>query len=79
LRLVLSEFDGYRIQTRVEDGQPVLRTRKGLNWTAKFGDRRISAYLRVVVHMRIEILATRRGRKHLGPSWLIDIFPISTI
>ncbi len=31
------KFDGYRIQARVEDGQPVLRTRKGLDWTAKFG------------------------------------------
>jgi bifunctional non-homologous end joining protein LigD len=31
------KFDGYRIQARVEEGQPVLRTRKGLNWTAKFG------------------------------------------
>jgi bifunctional non-homologous end joining protein LigD len=31
------KFDGYRIQARVEDGQPVLRTRKGLNWTTKFG------------------------------------------
>jgi bifunctional non-homologous end joining protein LigD len=31
------KFDGYRIQARVEDGRAVLRTRKGLNWTAKFG------------------------------------------
>ena len=31
------KFDGYRIQARVENGQRVLRTRKGLNWTAKFG------------------------------------------
>jgi bifunctional non-homologous end joining protein LigD len=31
------KFDGYRIQARVEDGRVVLRTRKGLNWTAKFG------------------------------------------
>jgi bifunctional non-homologous end joining protein LigD len=31
------KFDGYRIQARVEEGQSVLRTRKGLNWTAKFG------------------------------------------
>jgi bifunctional non-homologous end joining protein LigD len=31
------KFDGYRIQARVENGQPVLRTRKGLNWTNKFG------------------------------------------
>jgi bifunctional non-homologous end joining protein LigD len=31
------KFDGYRIQARVEGGRPVLRTRKGLDWTAKFG------------------------------------------
>ena len=30
------KFDGYRIQARVEDGHAVLRTRKGLNWTARF-------------------------------------------
>jgi bifunctional non-homologous end joining protein LigD len=31
------KFDGYRMQLRVEDGKSVLRTRKGLDWTAKFG------------------------------------------
>jgi bifunctional non-homologous end joining protein LigD len=31
------KFDGYRIQARVENGRAVLRTRKGLNWTIKFG------------------------------------------
>jgi bifunctional non-homologous end joining protein LigD len=30
------KFDGYRIQMRVENGAVVLRTRKGLDWTAKF-------------------------------------------
>jgi bifunctional non-homologous end joining protein LigD len=30
------KFDGYRIQLRVEDGNAVLRTRKGLDWTDKF-------------------------------------------
>jgi len=30
------KFDGYRIQMRVADGKAVLRTRKGLDWTAKF-------------------------------------------
>ena len=30
------KFDGYRLQLRVEDGEAVLRTRKGLDWTAKF-------------------------------------------
>jgi len=30
------KFDGYRVQMRVEDGEAVLRTRKGLDWTDKF-------------------------------------------
>jgi len=30
------KFDGYRVQMCVDNGQVVLRTRKGLNWTAKF-------------------------------------------
>jgi bifunctional non-homologous end joining protein LigD len=30
------KFDGYRIQLRVENGTARLRTRKGLDWTAKF-------------------------------------------
>ncbi|MDQ0323308.1 bifunctional non-homologous end joining protein LigD [Pararhizobium capsulatum DSM 1112] len=31
------KFDGYRIQMRVEDGEVSLKTRKGLDWTAKYG------------------------------------------
>ena len=31
------KFDGYRLQLRVEDGEAALRTRKGLDWTEKFG------------------------------------------
>jgi bifunctional non-homologous end joining protein LigD len=31
------KFDGYRIQMRVENGIVTLKTRKGLDWTAKFG------------------------------------------
>jgi bifunctional non-homologous end joining protein LigD len=31
------KFDGYRIQARVDEGRAVLRTRKGLDWTARFG------------------------------------------
>jgi bifunctional non-homologous end joining protein LigD len=31
------KFDGYRIQMRVEDGDISLKTRKGLDWTPKFG------------------------------------------
>ena len=31
------KFDGYRMQLRVEDGDAVLKTRKGLDWTEKFG------------------------------------------
>ncbi len=30
------KFDGYRVQMRVEDGNAILRTRKGLDWTDKF-------------------------------------------
>jgi len=30
------KFDGYRIQLRAEHGTATLRTRKGLDWTAKF-------------------------------------------
>ncbi|MQY46552.1 DNA ligase D [Rhizobiales bacterium RZME27] len=30
------KFDGYRIQMRVEGGEVTLKTRKGLNWTAKY-------------------------------------------
>ena len=31
------KFDGYRVQLRVQGGQATLRTRKGLDWTSKFG------------------------------------------
>ncbi len=31
------KFDGYRVQIRVEHGEVTLRTRKGLDWTDKFG------------------------------------------
>jgi bifunctional non-homologous end joining protein LigD len=31
------KFDGYRIQMRVESGNASLKTRKGLDWTPKFG------------------------------------------
>jgi bifunctional non-homologous end joining protein LigD len=31
------KFDGYRIQMRIEGGDVTLKTRKGLDWTAKFG------------------------------------------
>ena len=31
------KFDGYRLQLRVEAGKATLRTRKGLDWTEKFG------------------------------------------
>ncbi|MEO8112976.1 MAG: non-homologous end-joining DNA ligase, partial [Phenylobacterium sp.] len=30
------KFDGYRLQIRVEDGKAVVKTRAGLDWTAKF-------------------------------------------
>jgi bifunctional non-homologous end joining protein LigD len=31
------KFDGYRVQLRVAQGKVTLKTRKGLDWTAKFG------------------------------------------
>ncbi|KRD95852.1 ATP-dependent DNA ligase [Bosea sp. Root381] len=31
------KFDGYRVQARIERGRVTLKTRKGLDWTAKFG------------------------------------------
>jgi bifunctional non-homologous end joining protein LigD len=31
------KFDGYRIQMRIEGGIVTLKTRKGLDWTARFG------------------------------------------
>jgi bifunctional non-homologous end joining protein LigD len=30
------KFDGYRLQLRVKDGNAVVKTRKGLDWTARF-------------------------------------------
>ncbi|OCP36211.1 DNA ligase D [Ensifer sp. LC163] len=30
------KFDGYRVQLRIENGKVTLKTRKGLDWTAKF-------------------------------------------
>src|SRR3979411_1947056 len=31
------KFDGYRVQLRIEGGEATLKTRKGLDWTDKFG------------------------------------------
>ncbi len=31
------KFDGYRVQLRIQDGRATLKTRKGLDWTGKFG------------------------------------------
>src|SRR5699024_4335011 len=31
------KFDGYRVQLRIADGEAVLKTRKGLDWSDKFG------------------------------------------
>ncbi len=31
------KFDGYRVQLRIEDGAVTLKTRRGLDWTEKFG------------------------------------------
>ena len=32
------KFDGYRVELRVEDSQPRLRTRSGLDWTDRFSE-----------------------------------------
>jgi bifunctional non-homologous end joining protein LigD len=32
------KFDGYRLQAHIEDGKVTLWTRRGLDWTKKFGD-----------------------------------------
>lgn len=32
------KFDGYRVQARIESGKVTLKTRKGLDWTTKFGN-----------------------------------------
>jgi bifunctional non-homologous end joining protein LigD len=37
------KFDGYRMQLRVEHGDAQLRTRKGLDWTAKFAGIAVAA------------------------------------
>ncbi|WP_298377003.1 DNA ligase D [uncultured Bradyrhizobium sp.] len=31
------KFDGYRVQLRIQDGEAVVKTRKGLDWSDKFG------------------------------------------
>ncbi len=31
------KFDGYRLQLRIENGEATLKTRKGLDWSLKFG------------------------------------------
>lgn len=31
------KFDGYRVQARIEGGKTTLKTRKGLDWTERFG------------------------------------------
>ena len=37
------KFDGYRLQLRVENGKATLKTRSGLDWTAKFSQIRMAA------------------------------------
>ncbi|HKI15553.1 MAG TPA: ATP-dependent DNA ligase, partial [Roseiarcus sp.] len=38
------KFDGYRLQARIEDGRVTLWTRRGLDWTMKFGDGVVDAF-----------------------------------
>ncbi len=41
------KFDGYRLQARIKDGRVTLRTRSGLDWTAKFGEGVVTALSRL--------------------------------
>jgi bifunctional non-homologous end joining protein LigD len=41
------KFDGYRLQARIESGRVSLMTRRGRDWTEKFGDR-VTAALRAL-------------------------------
>jgi bifunctional non-homologous end joining protein LigD len=41
------KFDGYRLQARIDGGRVVLRTRKGLDWTERFGDPLVGALLKL--------------------------------
>jgi bifunctional non-homologous end joining protein LigD len=43
------KFDGYRIQARIDAGKIVLQTRSGLDWTAKFGNDLMAAFLALPV------------------------------
>ncbi len=38
------KFDGYRIEARIDKGRVTLLTRRGLDWTAKFGEALIEAF-----------------------------------
>ena len=38
------KFDGYRLQARIEDGRVTLWTRRGLDWTGKFGQGVVDAF-----------------------------------
>jgi bifunctional non-homologous end joining protein LigD len=52
------KFDGYRVQLRVEGGKATLKTRKGLDWSAKFGPiaKEASALLDMVIDGEIVAL-----------------------
>src|SRR5262245_54606683 len=41
------KFDGYRLQARIDGGRVVLRTRKGLDWTERFGDPLIRGFMKL--------------------------------
>ncbi len=55
------KLDGYRVQLRVESGEAVLRTRKGLDWTDKF--RAVAKAARVLPNCLIdsEVVALDRN------------------
>ena len=61
------KFDGYRIQARVEDGQAVLRTSKGLDWTSKFAlIARAAASLPNGIYDGEVIALTKKGAPDFG-------------
>ncbi len=64
------KFDGYRVQLRIEDGDVALLTRKGLDWTDKFGAlaRAAKAFPRCADRRRNRRAGPQRRAQLLGPA-----------
>ena len=61
------KLDGYRIQARIEDGQAVLRTRRGLDWTDKFVTvARAAAKLPIGIYDGEIVALDKRGTPDFG-------------